>query len=576
LDLRDYLRVLSRRWRFIGALALLGAGLSTFATFTATPEYRATTTLFVSMKEGADTNSLNAGNMFTQARVQSYADMAASPLVTRPVVRQLHLGITPGQLARKISASAKPDTVLLRITVSDFGPRRAAQLSNAVAVRFAAMVGTLEKPGGAKTTPVKLSITTPAAVPSVPSSPRPLFNLALGLLSGLAVGVGCAVLRESLDTSVRNNHALADFMAGLSGPPVLGSIVLDSRTPRHPVAARDDTHGLRAEGFRRLGTNLRFVDVDRPPKVIAVTSAVPGEGKTSVAVNLAATLAEAGARVCLVDTDLRRPTAARALGLIGDAGLTTVLIGQAQLEYVVQQAGSFSVLASGPVPPNPAELLGSGQFRSAISTLSEDFDHIVIDTAPVLPVTDAAVIAPVVDGYLLVVRAGKTSRTQVTDALGTLRRTDTPVLGAVLNMAPLKGEGSVYGYAYTYRPERERGQSRGPLRLRRRDERRRTATIPSYPLLPRDGAVFQRTTTGVGTSTGLGTDAGLTAGVTTSPGTGLAAGTGLGTGPAMGPGTAMGTGTARPGTGPGTATGAGKEVAARNGKPSSPSWPPQS
>jgi non-specific protein-tyrosine kinase len=427
LDLRDYLRVLSRRWRFIAMLALLGAALGTFATYTARPEYRATTTLFVSMQDGADTTQLNQGNMFTQARVQSYAEMAASPLVTRPVVRDLQLTMTLGQLARKITASAKPDTVLLRITVSDLRPRRAALISNAVADQFAKMVSALEKPGDAKSSPVKLSITGPAAVPSVPSSPRPMLNLLLGLLSGLALGVGCAVLRETLDTSVRDTHALADLMSGISGPPVLGSIVVDSRTARHPVAARDDMHGLRAEGFRRLGTNLRFVDVDRPPKVIAVTSALPGEGKTSVAVNLATTLAEAGARVCLVDTDLRRPTAARTLGLIGDAGLTTVLIGQAQLEYVVQQAGPFSVLASGPVPPNPAELLGSGQFQNVINALSDEFDHIVIDTAPVLPVTDAAVIAPVVDGYLLVVRAGRTSRTQVTDALATLRRSDTPV-----------------------------------------------------------------------------------------------------------------------------------------------------
>lgn len=585
MDLRDYLRVLSRRWRLIALLTLLGAGLGTLATYTATPEYRATTTLFASMQDGADTTQLNAGNMFTQARVQSYAEMATSPLVTRPVTEELGLAMTPGQLARRISASAKPDTVLLHITVTDTEPHQAARISNAVAARFADMVSTLEKPADAKVSPVRLSVTAPAAVPTVPSSPQPLLNFGLGLLSGLALGIGCAVLRESLDTSVRDNHALADMMTAMDGPPVLGSIVADSRTTRHPVATRDDMHGLRAEGFRRLGTNLRFVDVDKPPKVIAVTSALPGEGKTTVAINLAATLAEAGARVCLVDTDLRRPTAARALGLIGDAGLTTVLIGQAQLEYVVQQSGSFSVLTSGPVPPNPAELLGTGQLRHVIGALAKEFDHIVIDTAPALPVTDASVIAPAVDGYLLVVRAAKTSRTQVADAIGTLRRADTPVLGAVLNMAPVKGDDSVHGYSYAYRP-----QPREPRRLNRlrRDERQARQAAVGYPLMARDGA-FQRAGTVMGTGTLLGMSAvpgtaGVGAGM--SVGAGMNAGTGMNPGAGMGMGMRSATGMGTPAAGMGTAaTGMGPAAAgpalgpetprSPNGRAGTPpNWPP--
>lgn len=278
-------------------------------------------------------------------------------------------------------------------------------------------------------------------------------NLALGLLSGLALGIGCAALLESLDTSVRTRQALADLASGADGPPVLGSIVHDSRNARHLVATRDDAHGPRAEGFRQLRTNLRFVDVDRPPKVIAVTSALPGEGKTSIAVNLAASMAESGVKVCLVETDLRRPTAARALGLVPDAGLTTCLIGQAHVHQVLQSAGTFTVLTSGPVPPNPAELLGSEQFRTVLATLSDEFDHIVIDTSPVLPVTDTAAMAPMVDGYVLVVRAARTGRSQIVTALDALRRGGTPVLGMVLNMAPLRGEGKAYGYAYTYRPQ---------------------------------------------------------------------------------------------------------------------------
>lgn len=451
MDLRDYLRVLYRRWRIITVLGLLGTGLGILGSYASTPEYRAGTTLFVSMHDQADTAQLSQGNVFIQARVQSYAAMAASPLVTRPVVRTLNLPMTPEQLAGRITATAQLDTVLVHITVTDTAPGRAARISNAVAMRFADMVGELEKPEGAKASPVKLTVTQPATTPAAPFSPRPLVNLVLGLLSGLALGVGGAALRESLDTSVRTSQALHAFVSEIGGPPVLGSIVQDSHNSRQLVAARDDVHGLRAEGFRQLRTSLRFVDVDRPPRVIAVTSALPGEGKTSVAVNLAASLAESGAKVCLVETDLRRPTAARALGLVADAGLTTCLIGQAQVGQVLQPAGAFTVLTSGPVPPNPTELLGSDQFRSVLGTLSEEFDHIVIDTSPVLPVADTTAMAPMVDGYVLVVRAGRTGRTQIVTALDALRRGGTPVLGTILNMAPLRGEGKAYGYAYTYR-----------------------------------------------------------------------------------------------------------------------------
>ncbi|MFD7443116.1 polysaccharide biosynthesis tyrosine autokinase [Streptomyces sp. NPDC059909] len=455
MDLRDYLRVLTRRWCAITALTLLGTAAGALVTYTAVPEYRADAKLFVRLQGGtdADTAQLAQGSLFTQARVQSYAEVASSPLVTRHVVKTLKLGMSPTQLSRRISATVQPDTVLLRLSVTDTRPKRAARISNAVAERFAEVVRNLERPVSAYESPVRLSVTEPAAVPSAPISPRPAVNLALGLLAGLAVGVGFALVREALDTTVRSTQALTEFLAGYGGPSVLGSIVYDSQATTHSVAARDDMHGLRAENFRQLRTSLQFVDVDRPPKVIAVTSPLSGEGKSSVAVNLAATLAETGASVCLVDTDLRRPSTARTLGLVRDAGLTTALIGQAEVEQVLQSAGSFSVLTSGSVPPNPTELLGSTQLTTVLHALAEKFDHVVVDTAPVLPVADASVIASAVDGYLLVVRASRTSRAQVAEALRALRHVGASVLGTVLNMASSKEEHGTYGYAYEYRPQ---------------------------------------------------------------------------------------------------------------------------
>jgi capsular exopolysaccharide synthesis family protein len=180
--------------------------------------------------------------------------------------------------------------------------------------------------------------------------------------------------------------------------------------------------------------------------VLAVTSSLPAEGKSTVSGNLAVALAETGARVLLVDADLRRPAIAELLGVEGGVGLTTVLAGAARVEDVVQDWGGkqLQVLASGPVPPNPAELLGSPAMRGLLEDLRGRYDHVVIDTAPLLPVADAAVLSRLVDGTLLVAQAGRVRRAELTRALGNLDQVSARVLGIVLNR--VRGEESSYSY----------------------------------------------------------------------------------------------------------------------------------
>ncbi|MFF4687403.1 polysaccharide biosynthesis tyrosine autokinase [Streptomyces sp. NPDC001307] len=448
MDLLDYLRVLSRQWVTVVILALFGTGVGALATQAATPQFQATSTLFVSLQGRADATHLTLGNAFIEARVRSYALVATRPLVLGEVVKSLRLNMTPQELSGKIKVTVRPDAVLVRLTVTDSRRNLVARISNAVAERLARVISDLERTPGVERSPVRATLVEPASPPSVSSSPRPAVNLALGLLVGLSLGTSLAVAREVRNRSMSTPQALSDFLAGVGGQPMLGGIVHDPRAASCPMAVRDDITGLRAEGFRRLSTNLRFLDVDRHPKVIAVTSALHGEGKTSVAANLAATLAESGASVCLVEADLRRPTIARTLGLMQEAGLTTVLIGKADVPDVLQSAGSFSVLTSGSIPPNPSELLGSVRTRSVLTSLAERFDHVVVDTAPVLPVTDAAVISSSVDGYLLVTRASSTRREQVGEALRVLRHVDAPVFGAILNAVPPRENASVLGTGY--------------------------------------------------------------------------------------------------------------------------------
>jgi tyrosine-protein kinase len=267
---------------------------------------------------------------------------------------------------------------------------------------------------------------------------------------GLLVGIGLAALREALDTTVKDAAGLAEQ----ADAPVLSTVPFDTRARKAPLILADTTRSTRAEALRQLRTNLQFVNVDRPVRTILVTSAGPSEGKSTTACNLAIVFAEAGKRVVLVDADLRRPRLADYLNLEGAVGLTNVLVGQARLEVAVQQwnGEKVFVLPSGSIPPNPSELLGSRHMTELLRRLEERFDAVIIDTPPLLPVTDAAVLASTVDGVVLVSRCGKTTVSQAKQAANSLKAVGARLLGCVLNMAPTRGADAYTYYDYS-RPE---------------------------------------------------------------------------------------------------------------------------
>jgi len=444
------MKALTRRWPTVVVCLLTAIGTAVVATKLSTPLYEARTQLFVATRASDDTTQLNQGQNFSQARVQSYAAIVSTRQVTEPVVKKLRLRTTPEELASHIKAVAPLDTVLINITVQDASPQRAARIANAVAERFSVVVEHLETPKpstsprkrgqgdspAAGTSPVSLGITQEAVAPTDPVSPRPLTNLALGALGGLVLGAGLVVLREKLDTTFKMSESLDEFTA----LPGLAAIPYDRNAPKQPLASADG-HSTRAEAFRKLRTNLQFSQVDDRPRTIVVTSSVPGEGKTNTAANLALALAEAGLSTCLIDADLRRPCVAGAFGLIRDAGLTTVLIGQASFKEVVQPVGPLDVLTSGTVPPNPTELLSSTRMEEVLREIADTYDAVIVDTAPLLPVADTIGLASLTQGALLVVRAASTRRDQVRTATESLERVGVRILGTVFNMAPhLKSE----------------------------------------------------------------------------------------------------------------------------------------
>jgi capsular exopolysaccharide synthesis family protein len=462
VDLRDYVRILRSRWRLILLCTLLAVAAAAAATATATRQYQAQSQLFVSTADVATASTLSQGGQFAQQRVKSYADIVNSPLVTGPVVQQLGLDTTAADLAKQVTATAPLDTVLINVSVRDRSPQRAQQIADAVADRFTQVAATLETSASSQASPVKVSVVRRAELPLAPVSPRPTLNLALGLLVGLAVGVGAAVLRETLDTSLKGIDEVQQEL----GLPTLGTIAFDPETAKHPLIVHASPRSTRAEAFRQLRTNLQFIDIDKPPRSILVTSSVPQEGKSTSVCNLAIALTEAGARVALVEGDLRRPRIAEYLGVEGAAGLTDVLVGRADLDDVLQPwgNGALLVLPSGPIPPNPSELLGSQHMDALVRQLENEVDLVLIDAPPLLPVTDAAVMSTLVTGAIIVVRAGKTTRDQARRALDSLHGVGAHVYGVVLNMVPTKGPDAYrygyYGYGYAAQERARNGGHR--------------------------------------------------------------------------------------------------------------------
>jgi capsular exopolysaccharide synthesis family protein len=448
VELREVLAALRAAWWLPVLGLVVGGAVALAASLLQTPQYTSHTQLFVSTTDSATTSDVFQGSQFSQQRVTSYAQLLTGEELAGRVVDRLDLPLSPGQLTREIAATAVTDTVLIDVTVTDPSAERAQRIADGLGREFISLVGDLETPESGGASPVKVTVTDSPEVPSSPSSPQTTRNIALGLLVGLLIGAALAIARARLDRSVRE----AEEASELAGAPVIGVILRDDSLQTQHTIDRN-SQSRTAEAFRQLRTNLQFLNVDEPPKVIMISSAVPSEGKTTVAVNLAITLAEAGRQVVIVEADLRRPRVTRYLGMVGGAGLTNILAGSAELDDVLQQYGDdgLSVVAAGPTPPNPSELLSSSHMFRLIDDLRGKNDFVLIDAPPLLPVADSSGLAVMVDGVVLSTRYGTTRKEQLQQARATLDRVGARTLGVILNIVPPKADvTSAYGYGYTY------------------------------------------------------------------------------------------------------------------------------
>jgi capsular exopolysaccharide synthesis family protein len=489
-------------WAWLILLAGVLAGVTAyFISKQSTPIYQSSTRLLVSNPSSLgylDTNSLVTNNMTT-----TYAKMLTDGPVLQGVIDQLKLPMTPDKLRRSITVTTVQDTQLLVVTVTDPDPTRAADIANTIGMvfsarvrelltqRYAASLTGLEKQISdmeqeITTTKNSIKVTTdpttlnqlqdqltqfqsiytqlvtsyeqvhlaaaqtgtdvvvsePATVSTNPVSPKTLLNTMLAVVVGLLLAMGAVSVVDMLDDTIKDpDEILQKFKT-----PILGVIASHEQEEGKLICLTQPRSRV-AEAFRSLRTNITYASVDTPLRRILVTSSSPQEGKTTVVANLAVIMAQGEIKTVIVDADLRRPQVHQKFGLQNLVGLSDMFLKPPNGVVQSIPGSSLGVITSGPLPPNPAELLTSKKMKELFDLINKAYDLILIDTPPALNVADAYALAPGMDGVILVAKPGVTKMREFQQMLEQLQAVKAHVLGVVLNQ--VSSENRLYGRYHT-------------------------------------------------------------------------------------------------------------------------------
>jgi receptor protein-tyrosine kinase len=450
---------LRSRWVVVFVTTVVAIAGAVAISLLTTPLYQASTRLFVSTTAGASASEVYQGTLSSQQRVLSYTKLLMGQSLAQRTVDKLHLDMSAEALQKKVKANSPAETVLIDVTVLDPSPVQARNIADTLSDEFVGMVSELETSQQGARPDARVVVEQHASLPTNPVIPKTTRNVTIGLALGLLLGIGLAVLRDRLDNTLKDQQIVEQ----ITGAGVVANIPLDKKRKKDPAITFAVDNTPIAEAFRELRTNLQFLEVDDPPRVLVVTSSLPGEGKSTTAINIALALAEAEHNVVLVDGDMRRPKLHEYLNAIGSVGFSTVISGRATLREVLQKTRfpGLTVLTSGAIPPNPSELLGSLATKKVLSEMRSDFDYVIVDSSPLLPVTDAAILAAEGDGVFVIARFGETKREQLTHAVGNLRNVDARILGALFTMTPARGNAS-YDYQY-YGDDADKSPSSSPV-----------------------------------------------------------------------------------------------------------------
>lgn len=430
MEIREYGRILRAGWWIVAIVTVLGVVAGLVYSLISTPQYQACARLFVTTEGGSSVGEAYQNNLFSQERVTSYAGLATSTQVAQRAVTQLQLPLSANELRDKVTAAPIEKTVLLDLCSTDADPEVARALTNAVAGQLTQLVQELETSQRGGSPAAGATIVDQADVPSSPLGAGLVSLLGLGAVIGCLLGLILALVRGLVDRSVRDRPRAEE----ISGKAVLGGLPADGDRPKTPVASM----ATMGEPLRTLRTNIRFLGGGSPPRVITVTSPAAGEGRTSTAIDLAAVVAEAGHKVLLVDGDIRTSMLADRLGIDQTRGFSTVLSGEHRVEDAIHTdvVEGVNVLPAGPIPPNPSELLGSDRAHVLLESLRGQYRYIIVDTPPLLEVSDGAILTALSDGSLVLARIGRTTREQLRKAITTLDGVGGKVLGVVTTFEP--------------------------------------------------------------------------------------------------------------------------------------------
>lgn len=442
-----YLIAVLRYWAVILAAMIVGGAAGWGLSQLATPVYRASASLYFSINFGNSGNDLNQGSTYTQGQMLSYGQLAESTIVLQPVIDSLDLDTTPRALAEAIEVNTPANTVILEIQVGDHNPEQAAEIADEIAGSLIQVVDEIAPRSAEGDKAVSVRTIDPAIAPANPAAPNTRLNIIAGILLGLIASILAIVLRRLLDTRVR-----PESVEEITTVPPLGQVGVDRAHSDEFLMLRNPA-APEAESYRRLGTNLAHVAGAIPVRLrgaasktekstsVVVTSSIASEGVSTVAGNLALALAEGGRRVVLVDAALRHPSIAKLAGLPNEAGLATVLDGTVELASALQRGGlaGVDVLTSGPVPSAPSALLASPKMADLLAELKKDYDVVIIDAPNLNDSADAAILAPLVGGALVVADRSRTHVPNLVRTLKLLDQSGARVLGVVLNRVRTRG-----------------------------------------------------------------------------------------------------------------------------------------
>ncbi|MFN2467696.1 MAG: polysaccharide biosynthesis tyrosine autokinase [Gaiellaceae bacterium] len=472
--LRHYIDVLRRRkWILVSVFVIAVAGAALFSAVQRST-YRAQSKLVIG--QGGGFVPLEFGNQIGPY-VATMADLLHSRVVAERVIRNLDLEESPQSVLSKSSVSWKPETAVLNLSYDDRSPAVAREVNRQLGVVFQALVkarfgrGTPARDGQPGIPALEVTIFDPAHVLPRKVKPRPVRNVAVAAALGVLLGLLAAFMRDYFDRGLRTREMVEQSY----GVPVIGQIPFVRLGRRDQRIVFWEGFSDVAEAFRALRANLQYLGVKRPIRTILVTSAAPKQGKTTVTANLAVAIARSGATTIVLEGDLRRPRLDNAFEIgSGGPGLTSVLVGAVDIDEAIvdiplpssstpaarEREGRLSFLPSGPLPPNPSELLSSLQMSELLDRLSLSFDYVLIDSPPVLPVADAIELARLVDGVVIVVRRNQSTRDEARELRALVERLGINLLGVVFtDVSPAGGYGGYGTYGDTppaeERPARE-------------------------------------------------------------------------------------------------------------------------